>query len=250
MTKIRTIDAICTSTQAIKRYVDNKKQDKIIYKSNETTTVSLRNEVPLDGCLFILDYPLGLVDGEQYSVKIKFIEGVFELEENALFNFLGLERDTDLNYEIKNNYMIFINKFAAYSEEGATFLQVGNEGADYFIAIDGVGMNLETGERYLTNDSSALFCLEGFVKLIDYVEIIGPRQYEISENFFNAHKLVSSFTQDDFDEIVGNIFGDQYKSRATFTFVDIYYILILLHNKVLQYKDTYILLEWHLYQQM
>lgn len=198
----------------------NKKQDKITYKSNETTIISLRNKMPLDGSLFIFDYPLGLVDGEQYSAKIKFAEGIFELEESALFNFLGLERVTDLNYEIKNNYMIFTNKFVAYSEEGAMFLQVGNEETSFFMLVDGVGMNLETGDQYLTNDSSALFCLESFVKLIDYVEIIGPRQYEISENFFNTHELVSTFAQDDFDEIVGDIFGDQYKSKAVFTFVD------------------------------
>ena len=224
MTKLKTIDAIRTSVQSIKKYVENennKKQDKIIYKSNETTIIPLRNKVPIDGCLFILDYSLGLVDGEQYSVKIKFIEGVFESEESTLFSFLGLERTTDLNYEIKNNYMIFINKFVAHSENGAMFLEVGNEEATYFIAADRVGMNLETGDQYLTNDSSALFCLEGFVKLIDHVEIIGSRQYEINENFFNTHELVSTFTQDDFDEIVENIFGDQYKSRAVFTFVDI-----------------------------
>lgn len=212
--------------KADKKYVEyienenNKKQDKIIYKSNETTTISLRNKVPLDGGIFLLDYPLGLVDGEQYSAKIKFAEGIFELEESALFDFLGLERVTDLNYEIKNNYMIFTNKFVAYSENGVMFLQVGNEETSFFMLIDGVGMNLETGDQYLTNDSSALFCLESFVKLIDYVEIIGPRQYEISENFFNTHELVSTFAQDDFDEIVGNIFGDQYKSKAVFTFVD------------------------------
>ena len=223
MTKLKTIDAIRTSVQSIKKYVENennKKQDKIIYKSNETTIIPLRNKVPLDGSLFILDYPLGLVDGGEYSVKLKFAEGIFEFEESALFSFLGLERVTDLNYEIKNNYMTFTNKFVAYSENGIIFLEVGYEGAGFFIAVDRVGMNLETGEQYLTNDSSALLCLEEFVKLVDYVEIVGPRQYEISENFFNTHKLVSPFTQDDFDEIVGNIFGDQYKSKATFTFID------------------------------
>lgn len=235
ISEIQWINIVCVKQQLTTQYIEetglkfttseekekwSNKQDKIIYRSNETTIISLRNKVPLDGTLFILDYPLGLVDGEQYSAKIKFAEGIFELEESSLFSFLGLERVTDLNYEIKNNYMIFTDKFVAYSENGVIFLEVGDEGAGFFIAVDRVGMNLETGEQYLTNDSSALLCLEEFIKLVDYVEIVGPRQYEISENFFNTHELVSTFTQDDFDEMVGDIFGDQYKSKAFFTFID------------------------------
>ena len=255
MAKLKTIDAIRTSTQAIKRYVDqglNKKQDKLTYKKEDTAKthkleINGRQEDTLvEGTMpcYIFDL-VGLVPDRYYTVKMKLHEIpepsslISEGEPVKLYdmpmNINANESSFEIDYE--NNFFIYKLPVTILSREITGFsvdvLLLTTEEENFsapsidFIIFDKL-MYDENNLPYFLEDKS-FFSVgnEYFSSLIEYVEIIPSEDFEVNDEFLETHRFVTleekeainnmTMTQAEFDSIVSDLFGFE---KKVFTFTD------------------------------
>ena len=207
MAKLKTIDAIRTSTQAVKKYVDNKKQDKLIYIEEvcQSHHIDINGESgDFMGGYARLTNTLNLKPNVNYTIKVKYSELVMPSSLNLLNkpNFL-LDSAEEVTFELFED-----KKYALYNLKTEVITDP-DSGIDYtilgisYLDNDPLRLALSICDKMKINENdipaysedTAVILLHSYYENIEYIEIVSSEtetiKHEVSNSFLETHKFIT-----------------------------------------------------------
>ena len=206
MTKLRTIDAIRTSTQAIKRYVDEKKQDSLtyieeVYQSHHIDINGEPGDVFENGYARITN-TLNLIPGIDYIIKVKYSELVMPSslnlsdKPNLLLDPAG---EATFEWFEDKKYILYHLKAEEVSDESGdyyTILSISYLNDDplelQLVIYDKT--NIDENDMPIYSENTAVIMLYPYFN-IEYIEIISSEtetiEHKINDDFLKAHRFIT-----------------------------------------------------------